>query len=252
MKWWMILVAMALMAWPAAAQEDELTLRVHRTFGYGAGSQIQGNFRLEVTGPADLAEVTFTLDGEPLATVSAPPFAMPFVTGEHPPGWHEFGATGLTAGGRTLAAAPRRFQFLSGEQARQTTLRVMLPLLTVAGLVALVSAAAPLLASFRRRGQPPLPAGAPRNYGLFGGTICPKCGRTFARHWWGLNLLGAKLDRCDHCGRWSLVRALPPDVLARAEAAELEAERARQGEAVVTLSDEERLRRALDESRYQD
>ena len=239
-----------LLAWPAAAQEDEFRLNVRRTFGYGGGSQIQGNFRLEIIGPADLTQVTFTLDGQPLETVTAPPFELAFVTDRHPPGWHEFGATGTTAGGQTLTAASRRFEFVTGEQARQAMLRIMVPTLAVVGLLVLVSAGMPLLAAVRGGNRPP--AGAHRNYGLLGGTICPKCGRPFGRHWWGLNMLTGQLDRCDHCGRWSIVRALPPNELARAEAAELEAERGRQAENAVPVSEAERLRRALDESRYQE
>ena len=249
-----ILIAVALLCLgiaPASAQSDELTLSVHRTFGYGSGSQIQGNFRLEVTGPADLVSVTFLLDDQALATDSEPPFALDFRTGEHPLGWHTFGANAATGDGRKLAAAPRRFEFVAADQALQTVGRIVLPLLAVVGLIMLVSLGVPMLQSFRGP-RAPLPLGAPRRYGLWGGTICPKCQRTFARHWWAFNLVGAKLDRCDHCGRWSLVRALPPDVLARAEAAELAQEPAGQTSAQPDISEAEARRRALEESRFEE
>ena len=114
---------------------DETRLEAHRIiwsaildrpwFGYGAGSQIQGNFRLEVTGPDDLQAVTFTLDGEPLGTDTEPPFQRAFVTDDHPDGWHEFGATGITASGQTLTATPRRFEFVDPGQVGQVMGRII-------------------------------------------------------------------------------------------------------------------------------
>ena len=53
----------------ASAQTDELVLSVHRIFGYGGGSQIQGHFRLEASGLANLATVTFKIDDTVVATV---------------------------------------------------------------------------------------------------------------------------------------------------------------------------------------
>jgi hypothetical protein len=49
---------------PALAQTGELQLFVRRNFGYGGGDQIQGSFRMEATGPADLASVTFKVDDQ--------------------------------------------------------------------------------------------------------------------------------------------------------------------------------------------
>ena len=250
-------MAMAVVLWlglatgAAWAQDEELTLGVHRTFGYGAGSQIQGNFRLEASGPADLASVTFTLDGAELATDTEPPFETRFVTDDYATGWHELSATGTTAEGRTVTARTRRFEFVSSSQAFSMVGRIMLPLLAVVGVLLLVSVAGPMLASLRGRNQPPLPAGAPRSYGMLGGTICPKCHRPFSRHWWGLNMLTGKLDRCDHCGKWSIVRALPREMLDRAVAAELANERARQPAAPPTSAADE-LTKALEESRWRE
>jgi hypothetical protein len=247
-KSFLITVLVALLAAGTAwAQDDELKLNVRRVFGYGAGSQIQGIFRLTATGPAELQSVTFTIDGETLNSDSEAPFQTQFVTDDHPLGWHELGATGITAGGQTLTATPRRFEFVPASRAFEMIGAIVIPLLVVIGLVMAISIGGPLL--FGRKRQP-LPAGAERRYGVFGGTICPKCGRPFARHLWALNLPGGKLDRCDNCGRWSLTRAMPLDVLRRAEAAELEAERAGQAGSVPAMSEAERRRRALEESRF--
>ena len=53
---WLPMLAVAL---PASAQAA-LQLTVHKTFGFDNGSQIQGSFRLDASGPANLASVTFT------------------------------------------------------------------------------------------------------------------------------------------------------------------------------------------------
>src|SRR5688572_18545448 len=217
----LILVCLCAMgAGTAWAQDEELTLAVRRTFGYGSGSDIQGNFRLEVSGPDDLAVVTFTLDDTVLATDDTPPFTLDFVTDDHPLGPHTFGASATTSDGRSLTAAPRRFNFVSAEESWRGVAAIIVPIFSIVGLILLVSLGVPML-QVLRGSRSGLPLGAPRTYGVFGGTICPKCGRPFSRHWWAFNLLTAKLDRCDHCGRWSLVQALPRDVLAKAEAAEL-------------------------------
>ena len=230
----------------AFAQTDELTLSVRRNFGYGGGSQIQGNFRLEATSPASLASVTFQIDGAEIATVSQSPFRVDFLTDNYPLGWHDLTAVAQTADGRTLTSAPRRFEFVSASAGFQAVGKFLWPLLAVVGLALVVALGVPLAQALR--GKPaPIAPGTPRRYGLMGGAICPKCGRPFARHWWGLNAGLGKLDRCDNCGRWSIVRAQPLDKLRAAEAAEVE-----QAAVVPELSPEEKLRRQLDESKYRD
>ncbi len=229
----------------ALAQQDELLLSVRKSFGYNSGSQIQGTFRAEVTGPADLAQVTFTLDDQPFATATAAPFRASFETGQYALGWHTLGASGQTAGGRTLSAKPKRYEFVSSASVTQGMARIILPLGGVLLLALLLGLGLPLLGSRGQR-RAALAAGARRNYGPWGGAICPKCSRPFARHFWSLNMITGKLDRCDHCGRWSIVRAQPLDVLRKAEEAEL----AGSQPAPAALSPEEELKRRLDESRY--
>ncbi|MHB1481866.1 MAG: hypothetical protein ACYCXH_06045, partial [Bellilinea sp.] len=57
-----------------------------------------------------------------------------------------------------------------------------------------------------------------------------------------------KLDRCENCGKWSIMRAYPIDVLRAAEAAEFKVE---QGEGLVPeKTEEKKLREMLDDSRY--
>jgi hypothetical protein len=230
---------------PVLAQTDELQLLVRRNIGYGAGSQIQGSFRMQATGPADLASVTFKIDEQVVATVTAAPFQVDFNTDSYALGSHTLVAEGQTASGRQLASAPSVFEFVSAAVGWQAAGRLALPILGVLGVLVVIAVGASLL-DMRRSRRSPVPLGAPRRYGLLGGAICPKCGRPFSRHWWALNAGVGKLDRCPQCGRWGVVRALPLEQLRAAEAAELD-----QAKAVTPeLSAEEKLRRQLDESRF--
>jgi DNA-directed RNA polymerase subunit RPC12/RpoP len=141
-----------------------------------------------------------------------------------------------------------RKQFISGEQSRSAITKIIFPILgLVAGIILFMA-----LFSIRGGGKKlqHLPPGAPRNYGVLGGTICPKCGRPFGIHIWGLNMLVGKLDRCPYCGKWSLVVHHSPQALQQAEQAELDA--AQETGQFQAPSDEERLRKELDDSRYQD
>ena len=245
---WLALVTLLVTSTvPAFAQSDELQLFVRRNFGYGGGDQIQGSFSMEATGPADLASVTFKVDAQVVDTVTRAPFKVNFSTDTYGLGWHTLTAQGQTSSGRALAAAPRRFEFVSATTGFEAAGRIVLPVLGLLVIIALVAIAGIVLDTRRSR-QSPTPLGAPRRYGILGGAICPKCDRPFSIHWWGLNAGLSKLDRCPHCGRWSTVRPLPLEQLRAAEAAERTA--ARPDSPVVELSPEEKLRRQLDDSRY--
>lgn len=231
----------------ALAQSDELTLYVRRNFGYGGGSQIQGNFRLEVEGPANLVSVTYKIDGAVLATSVEPPFRVNFETDAYPIGWHTLTAVGETADGRTLVSNERRFEFVPAGVGLAAGGRIAGAVFAGVAVVFLIVMAVQALV-LRRGPQASLPLGARRNYGLLGGAVCPKCGRPFPLHLWGLNAIAGKLDRCDHCGKWSLVHRASPEALAAAEVAELV--QARPAVPITELSPQERLRRQLDETRY--
>jgi len=123
----------------------------------------------------------------------------------------------------------------------------VIPLLAVIVGLTVISFVIPTL--FRRGKSTPL--GAQRNYGLTGGAICPKCQRPFVLNFMSLNLLIGKLDRCPHCGKWSLVHRTPIEMLRVAEQAELAQAQGNQA-GVEGLSEEEKLKKALDDSRYQD
>ncbi len=223
----------------------QLSLSLQREWGYGGfGGQIQGHFAVHAAGPEDLQRVVFYLDDEVLGTADAPPFQVRFVTDAYPLGPHRLSAVGYTASGRELRSNVVEATFVSAEQGWRETGRILLPLLAVTLAALLVSGLTVFLGG-RKRGS------APRSYGVFGGAVCPKCGRPFGRHWWAPNMLTAKLDRCPHCGGWSLVRAASPEALRAAE--EAEAAALRPDAAPPSPQDEgARLQQALDETRYLD
>lgn len=238
------------LAQPVFAQAAQLQLSVRKNFGYNNGSDIQGSFRVAASGPANLTSVTFTIDGETLGVANAAPFQMNFDTGQYAPGWHTLGAAGQTADGQTLTAGEKRFNFLSSAQANANAMNLVFPILGIVGLVVALTIGSQVFMATRRN-KTALPLGAARQYGLLGGAICPKCQRPFSIHWWGLNAgITQKFDRCDHCGKWSLVHAASRAELARAEAAEMQ--QARPAEPIAEMSAEEKLKRDLDSSRFLD
>lgn len=234
---------------PARVQEEEqLTLRLSRDFGYSSGTgKMQGTFSLKASGPENLVKVIFYIDQEVIGEASQAPFRFRFSTGNYSLGIHTMSANGYLADGRELRSNELRGQFVSADEGWKAALRIIVPVLAITFGAMLVSFVLPMVTGRRKTVHVPL--GAPRNYGALGGTICPKCGRPFGIHIFGINLIAGKLDRCPYCGKWSLVRRASPQSLAAAEAVELE--QAGEAEAQV-MSEEERLRRELDQSRYQD
>ncbi len=246
---WLFTLALALSRPPlVSAQTDELTLSVHKQLGYNNGSEIQGTFSVEASGPPDLVSVAFFMDGQPLGTATSAPYRLEFNTEQYAMGWHTLTATGQTAGGRELTAPGKRFNFVSSAQAWQSVQGLLTPLFVAIGLAFVIGLGIQYLAVTRGGGAATLPLGAPRVYGPWGGAICSKCQRPFARHFWGLNFVTHKLDRCDHCGHWGLVARATPQQLAAAEAAELR--QAQPEQPVAELTPEEKLKRKLDDSRF--
>ncbi len=233
----------------AAAQvETPLPLSLRRNFGSSTGTgDIQGNFSLKARPAQPVEKVVFYLDGEIMGEVTSEPYDLRFVTDNYPVGVHSLTAKGFTASGQELDSNVIRVNFLTAEAARKSMFTILGYLLGAIILATLISWAIPMLLG--RKGKA-LPLGAPRNYGVLGGAICPRCQRPFARSLIGANLVVGRLERCPHCGKWSLVHSASPQALRAAELAELE----QTGEPVAapTQSEEERLRKELDDSRFQD
>ena len=125
--------------------------------------------------------------------------------------------------------------------------------LILAGIVVLVIFALRIIPLFfsRSKVRTNVPLGVSRNYGIAGGTICPKCHRPFPLSLWGINVgLGTKLARCEFCGKWSLVRRRSQAELQAAEAAELA--EAQPASPVSGQSETEKTKDRLDETRFTD
>jgi len=246
---WIAFAVLFFGRYPVLAQETSgLDLSLSRDFGYSSGTgEIQGSFTLKATGPEDLVQVSFYLDGQVLGEDQEAPFTWKFDTDDFPLGVHTLYAVGITADGQELHSLEQRRQFVSSDVGWQAALRIALSILALVLAVMTLSFLVPSLIGSRRIKD--LPPGAARNYGMIGGTICPKCRRPFGMHIWGMNLVVGKLDRCPYCGRWSLVRKASPAELRAAELAELSTGRPKPSP---DLSEEDQLRKALEDSRYID
>ena len=245
-----ILLSLLLNHGPVLAQEQEgLSLNLQRNFGYSSGTgRIQGNFTASASGPDNLTSVVFLIDGQEMGTATQAPFKLTFDTDSYPLGVHTLSAKGFTADGQEVQSLEQRREFVPAEEGWKTAGKVAIPIVSVVFLMMLLSFVLPMVMGRGKRSN--LPLGASRNYGMLGGAICPKCGRPFGMHIWGLNLVAGKLDRCPHCGKWSLVNRTSMDALHAAEHAEMEGTQPKS--LAPTTASEEEIRKELDDSRYQD
>ncbi|MDD5370140.1 MAG: Ig-like domain-containing protein, partial [Anaerolineaceae bacterium] len=252
-KKWMIGVILSLgitlAAAPALAQ-SELTLTIHRDFGFGNGAQVRGAFSLNVTSTSSLQSVTYLIDGQVMQEVKAAPFKFSFNTGKYPSGWHDLSATAITTDGRMLQSQLKHLNFLSAEQEKTAMTGTIFPILGgLVGIVVVVALAQFVL--FRTRKRAAVPPGAQRSYGMSGGAICPRCKRPFPLHWYAMNAgITTKLDTCENCGRFGLFHRASREALLKAEQDEL-----RQAQPQVStheLSEEEKLKQQVNSSRYEE
>jgi hypothetical protein len=208
---------------------------------------MQGTFNITAKGPEGLSRVVFFLDEEIMGEVIQVPFCLQFRTEAYPTGLHTFSAIGYTIEGRQLGSDRVTAVFVTPGEGGKEALRLIL-ILGGAFLGAMVLST--LVTGVTGRGKKSSPAaGSPRNYGASGGAICPKCARPFPLRFLGVNLgPWHKFDRCPYCGKWV---AMKKRSLAELRAAE-QAEREQEKQVVLEeLSEEEKLRRDLDASRYQ-
>lgn len=249
-KFQIILSIVALMSLLTAtavfAQIEELTLKTSRDFGYGGfNNDIQGLFSMKVTGPADLVRVIFYIDSTSIGEVTQVPFNLQFNTDNYPLGQHELSAVGYSSSGLRYNSNVIVRNFVPASEGTKAALQIVVPLLVIVFGAIMLSFILPLLTS---RGKiMELPLGAERKYGA-GGGICPKCGRPFALPLFSMNLGLSKLVRCPFCGKWNAVRVQTLVKLREAEKAELEWGRAE----VQEETEEEKLRKEMDDSKYQD
>lgn len=228
---------------------SEYALNITRTFGSDTGTgKIRGTFELKVIGDQDaIQKVSYRLDGEEIALIEEPPFAYKFQTQDHPDGDHTLSATVTTLSGDLIDTAGRKFRFMSNEEQFSTMGRILgIVFGVVIGLMLIGVLIQAVI--FGGKGLRKVPLGEPRNYGFKGGGICPSCKRPYAFHWFSINLIGAKIDRCDFCGRFNYVKSRGLEELRAAEREELR--QAQPETPIAEKSEEERLKEMLDQSKY--
>ena len=134
-----IAVVFVLILFPASAlaQDEELALRLTRDWGYGAGGQVQGKFSLRVSGPEDIVKVEFIIDDEIVNVSTELPFRYQFHTDDYSPGVHTMTAVGYKADGTPVYGTEFVRQFLSGDEAKSSTMKIIVPILAIVGIVTL-------------------------------------------------------------------------------------------------------------------
>lgn len=225
------------------------TLGLSRDFGYSNGGQIRGAFSIRVSGPDGYTKVVYTIDGQVMAELTSAPYALKFNTSSYPPGVHELAAQVTGPDGRVYTTAARTAQFVTQEEENAGMKKILFPLLgLVLGVLLLVVLGQTLL--FRRR-KHDIPLGAERNYSYSGGSICPKCHRPTPLHMTGMNLGLGKFDFCENCGKWSVMRRVPLEILHAAEVAErVQADRDETLPLGAEPTEEQKLREMIEKSKY--
>jgi len=238
-----ILVSLVIIS-AASAQGEELTLSLSRDFGYGGfNGDIQGTFSVKASGPANLERVQFFLDETLLGEDAESPFAIQFITDNYTTGAHVFTAVGFTTDGKQIGSKTISAVFVSKGEGSAASLKMVVPILAVV-FGAMAISAITVMVNVRKGKK--LPAGAPRNY-TFGGGICPKCKRPFGFPLLSLKMIVGRLMPCPHCGKWSIMKRASISDLHAAEVAELD----KVENQFFKHSEEEKSRKELDDSRYQ-
>ncbi|MFN2304840.1 MAG: Ig-like domain-containing protein, partial [Anaerolineales bacterium] len=203
-------------------QVDAYTINLRRNFGYGGGVNIRGTFTIHLVGDeTKVQKVTFLIDDKEMASVDVEPFTYRFNTDDYGFGTHRLSAEVHLLDGSTQRTPESQYNFVSSEEVRRQVGTLVGGLVGVIVFIVVIIAAVQFLFHKKKRNQVRQPGETP-NYGMLGGTICPKCGQPFPRHLWGVNLLVGRLDRCDHCGKWVMTVRATPAALKLAEEAEQE------------------------------
>ncbi len=233
-----------------AQATDQLQLGLSRDFGYsGFGNDIQGLFTMKVKNPPqNLARVEFFIDSTLMGDDTQAPFSIQFNTDSYPRGDHKLSAIGYLSDGTQVSSNAIQSKFVPANAATGTIFKILGPILGLVVLMVVISFALPLILNKGKLSA--LPLGAQRKYGIGGGGICPKCGRPFPLRLWFINLGASKIDRCPYCGRFGFVRPRSLSELRAAEQAELAT--VNSAAVIVGESEAEKLKKDLDDSRFQD
>lgn len=250
LSWTILIIIFGFFWMPAYAQDaDEITLSMSRDFGYSSGTgKIQGAFSIKAQAPSDVVRVVFFIDDQIIGEATAEPFKVRFDTGSFSLGVHTIYAKAYTQDNRELSSKLIQREFVSADEGWQAAAKIVLPVLGLILGISILSFLFPFLAGKRKRTA--LPFGTERKYGALGGTICKKCKRPFSIHFLSIRLGFSRLDWCPHCYKWGFVRRYSLEELRAAERQEV-------GTASgipenLGLTEEEKLRKDLEESKYQD
>lgn len=195
------------------AQDSPFSLRIVRDWGYGNGSDINGRMSLSIKGDEDqVRQVSFLMDGELMATVTAKPFKTQFDTNSYEPGIHHMTAEVTTTSGETFATNTIVSNFVEKAAANQSTYKILL----FVGGIAAASIVIQFLMQRNAKKNPNTSQNGQIQYGAWGGAVCPSCGKPFNRSFFGINL-GVRLERCPNCGKFVVSRRATPEQLDAAE-----------------------------------
>lgn len=237
------------------AQAEGMRIKLNRDFGYGGmGNQIQGTFSIEVTDNTPYQKVIFMMDEIVLGEKTEAPFRFRFSTDSYEPGIHQYYAIGVLADGTQVESNRITADVLSKEEANQALYKILGILFGSIALVGIISWAVSSVVSKKTAGSQVLEDGEmPQGFSLKGGSICPKCGKPFSFHFFSVNLPFYKVDRCPHCGKVVLAKSMTYQAV---ETIVLSKKKSKAGAvdngngAAVEISEEERLKRQLDDSKY--
>jgi Zn ribbon nucleic-acid-binding protein len=244
------LLTLATISYASAQSTEELMLGMSRDFGYaGFNNDIQGLFTLKIKDPpADLEKVVFFIDSTSMGEDVDAPFTLQFNTDSYPLGLHSLTAVGYKIDGTELNSNIIQVEFVPAGTGMGSVVKIIVPIVVFMVVMALVAVFLPIILSKGKLAS--TPPGTPRKYGIGGGAICPKCNRPFTLRLWWINLGAGKIDRCPYCGKWSYVRPKSMVELRAAEAAELAD--AQQENHIEGESEADKLKKQLDDSRFQD
>lgn len=232
----------------SAQSETAFTISLKRNFGYGGfGNDIQGYFQISLKGPLEqVREVSYTLDGETMGTVTVSPFKLDFNTDNFVPGEHKLGATVKLLDQSETQAQVVRVRILTKQETSQNVFKILGPIIALAVGATFISS---LIAG---RGKGAVPGQAQNYNGLHGGAVCPKCGHPFPRSFFGINLAVMRVERCPACGKWINSRRASPAELEAAEKAEAEKYRVEHGLPMEARKGQAPDEKAIEDSRYLD
>lgn len=191
-----------------AQGESSWTINLRRNWGYGAGSNIQGSMTLSLSGDlVSITRVEFFIDDQLLSDQNEAPFSFSFNTDNYEEGVHELHARVYTKNGEVISVGPSIYNFLSSADAMNTTFRLIGVILGIT----LFGMAISYFISSRSRSS------GERGVGPLGLAVCKRCGQTFPRSFFGINLVAGKFERCPHCGKWQLTRRASETEIEQAE-----------------------------------